>query len=299
MSDFLSRLAGRALRQTPVLEPLVASWQAPLEAGEMLAPDFEVADESERRAPGQRALDRRSPMGVGRRAEARDVGVVAAAALPGDPVLRSRATARTPTERGVDTVVEVEPAAAQLVVDAKEPMVAAPEAVVVNRASARSAEDYTRTEDYQGEAHVQRPEGTPAPAVGALEEFGPPRERVVEHETTVREEPGVVVERTPAVDRPRQSSPSVSQARREEPAAPGRTTVEHAREEIEPGGVARPRHELHVPAAEAPTITVSIGRIEVRAAPAAPAVPARAAEPRKGPRLSLDEYLAQRNGSQR
>ena len=29
MSDFLTRLAGRALQQTPVLAPLVAPWTAP------------------------------------------------------------------------------------------------------------------------------------------------------------------------------------------------------------------------------------------------------------------------------
>jgi hypothetical protein len=30
VSDFLTRLAGRALQQTPVLEPLLAAWTAPL-----------------------------------------------------------------------------------------------------------------------------------------------------------------------------------------------------------------------------------------------------------------------------
>jgi hypothetical protein len=46
-----------------------------------------------------------------------------------------------------------------------------------------------------------------------------------------------------------------------------------------------------------PTITVSIGRIEVRAAQPPLQAPAPRVERRKG--LSLDEYLAQRNGSSR
>jgi hypothetical protein len=68
-------------------------------------------------------------------------------------------------------------------------------------------------------------------------------------------------------------------------------------EEREPAA-ARPvrRAGSEEPAAQQ-TITVSIGRIEVRAAPAvAPAVAPRV-ERRKG--MSLDEYLAQRSRSQR
>jgi len=56
--------------------------------------------------------------------------------------------------------------------------------------------------------------------------------------------------------------------------------------------------------AAAPTIKVTIGRIEVRAVPAAstalpPAPPAQPKSARPGPKLSLDDYLKQYNGRQR
>jgi hypothetical protein len=47
-----------------------------------------------------------------------------------------------------------------------------------------------------------------------------------------------------------------------------------------------------------PTIQVRIGRVEVRAI-MSPAPPPRPKPPRRGPTLSLDEYLKQRNGGQR
>jgi hypothetical protein len=47
-----------------------------------------------------------------------------------------------------------------------------------------------------------------------------------------------------------------------------------------------------------PTIQVHIGRVEVRAI-MSPAPPPRPKPPRRGPTLSLDEYLKQRNGGQR
>lgn len=47
-----------------------------------------------------------------------------------------------------------------------------------------------------------------------------------------------------------------------------------------------------------PTIRVTIGRIEVRAISATPDAP-RPASPRPGPALSLDEYLKQRGGNER
>jgi hypothetical protein len=54
------------------------------------------------------------------------------------------------------------------------------------------------------------------------------------------------------------------------------------------------------PEPPAPTIRVSIGRIEVRAITPPPAPPVqRARSARPGPELSLDDYLKQRNGRQR
>jgi len=125
----------------------------------------------------------------------------------------------------------------------------------------------------------------------------------VGQQTTVREEVGArAVDRIPpAAEEPTVRQRSVGQGpRAEEAAAPAGSNVVLRREEAAaPEPLTRRRHELPVPAAESPTITVSIGRIEVRAAPAEPHIPARAAAPRPGPRLSLDEYLAQRTRSQR
>jgi hypothetical protein len=57
---------------------------------------------------------------------------------------------------------------------------------------------------------------------------------------------------------------------------------------------------MTAPEPPAPTIQVSIGRIEVRAITPPPASPVqRARSARPGPELSLDEYLKQRNGRQR
>ncbi len=60
---------------------------------------------------------------------------------------------------------------------------------------------------------------------------------------------------------------------------------------LEPSGA--PRH--HIPAPPAPAIHVTIGRVEVRAVP--PPAP-KVAQPAR-PKLSLDEYLAQRAGGSR
>jgi hypothetical protein len=51
-------------------------------------------------------------------------------------------------------------------------------------------------------------------------------------------------------------------------------------------------------AGQAPTIRVTIGRIEVRAS-VPPAAPARQQPPRRQPALPLDEYLRRRNGGAR
>jgi hypothetical protein len=51
--------------------------------------------------------------------------------------------------------------------------------------------------------------------------------------------------------------------------------------------------------AEPPTITVTIGRIEVRAAPTAPLPAPTTVAPRQDSRLSLDEYLARRSEGRR
>src|SRR5712691_10509524 len=218
MSDFLSRLAGRALRQTPVLEPLVASWHAPL------APALEAPDEQEVHRSSGGALG--SPQAaVSRQSERRRAAVVPQTALPRGPVPRMGATAHRTIERVMHT--DVESAATLQAVDSREPIVAAPGAVVVNRASAKNS-DHVGTEDYQGEVRVQGPlEVTPALTVKAGKRDGPQREAVLARDSTIpavlardsttpvvlaQDSPLPVaadapVEQSQAVDRPRASSP--------------------------------------------------------------------------------------------
>ena len=50
-----------------------------------------------------------------------------------------------------------------------------------------------------------------------------------------------------------------------------------------------------VPPAEPPVIRVTIGRVDIRAIHAAPAVPARAPAPERRPLVSLEAYLSQRD----
>jgi hypothetical protein len=64
-----------------------------------------------------------------------------------------------------------------------------------------------------------------------------------------------------------------------------------------PPAARRTRAEPEAP--HQPTINVSIGRIVVRAAPPAPRTPLPTAAPPNDPRVSLDQYLAERSGSRR
>jgi hypothetical protein len=288
VSDFLVRLAGRALRQTPVLEPLVASLHAPLEVSSPLAPEHEA--EVHRSARGAPALP--PPATVRLPAEAEDVAVAALSEppLPNRSQLSTRMTVQTPTRRASDPVTDVGSAIAPEVVDSTEPVLAdaAPGAVVVDHPSGRPAH-HTRTEEDQAKAGTALPpqQRFSSPAIGAL------RESAVVRDTTRRELAGARVEPTPpAADEPTVRQRSVRHAQAAQGAATERSNVEHPRGEIEL------RHEVHEPA-EPATITVTIGRIEVRAAPGEPRVQPRVAEPRPGPRVSLDDYLTQRSGSQR
>lgn len=115
---------------------------------------------------------------------------------------------------------------------------------------------------------------------------------IVRQETTRRTTIHHTVERQ-AVERPKEAAGAVADGRLQRPTDALRPILPSA---IRP--VATPRTERPARPAAAPTIQVSIGRIEIRAQQAAPAAQARPARP-SGPKLDLEQYLAGRNGSGR
>jgi hypothetical protein len=110
--------------------------------------------------------------------------------------------------------------------------------------------------------------------------------------------------RRPNAERGRPERPETERpaAERQGPAVQrGRLEVERGRDDdLWLGGNALARRgRAVVEPGQAPTITVTIGRIEVLAAPAEPMIAPPAAEPRRGPLLTLDDYLSQRSGATR
>jgi hypothetical protein len=297
MTDFLTRLAGRALRQTPVLEPLVASWTAPVD--DIDSPEaFDEPGWAER--PAAVHQPRRAP--GGRVATQAPVpGAVAVA--PGSsaaPVRRvahrEPAAAMQPQEQPAEVEVEA-PHAAAATTDAApvtEHAAATPQA-----APART--EHTRVELRQVAQPVVR-----GNASAVVHETPALLERNQQQQTTVRLVPAAGPERAEAVaaaaprrELVRHDAPAVADAlASERPPLAGlaQPRRHHAGLEDSPG----PRRAAADQRSEPPTITVSIGRIEVRAAPSPAPLPVAAppARPRTPPRVSLEDYLAQRSGKQ-
>lgn len=113
----------------------------------------------------------------------------------------------------------------------------------------------------------------------------------------VRAEPTVAAARArlenmirPAVaDNTQQTAPSPGPSGGELAAAP----------EILPAPTPLPERRTGAPQADAPTVEVHIGRIEVQAAKASPTPPAREPPGPRRPALSLDDYLRRRSGGPR
>jgi hypothetical protein len=314
MSDFLTRLAGRALQQTPVLAPRVPAWSSPLESSEPVLGEEDVSSRLAV-APAQHALNRLLDD-----AAPTVSGSVAwpGAAVARDTAVNTIAAPRLPAARSADMPVHVErvavreaaatasatPAPApgrQEHVAARAAVVQAAQVPQVRKRAASAADEL------EHEKHVAWPQAGSA----QLETRGaqrnarlPTREPLGE----IREqESAPVADAHEVADRRVEWEPAapaqvVGPRREGEEADVGRPGGEGARRPRDitaPPGVTRPRHALDVEPGP-PTITVSIGRIEVRAAPAPVRAPEPAPEPRSAPpRLSLDDYLAQRRGSAR
>ncbi len=93
--------------------------------------------------------------------------------------------------------------------------------------------------------------------------------------------------------RPKQSAAQATPTRpgSPPPATTGRREVVAGG--VDPGHIERLRISPNEPANERPIVRVTIGRIDVRAAPA-PSAPARKPAPRSEPKLTLDAYLKSR-----
>src|SRR6266542_268911 len=115
MSDFLTRLAGRALRQIPVLEPLAPSWTTPL----AVAPETEEVEAQVQHGVWPAAV-----------AMPQDAAAVEAPPLPDWPPMRSTLNLGLPG-RVTTGLVEVE-----AVVPAPPQVVAAPAPAVAQRRTA-------------------------------------------------------------------------------------------------------------------------------------------------------------------
>lgn len=76
-------------------------------------------------------------------------------------------------------------------------------------------------------------------------------------------------------------------------------TRPHIAARPEPNGTPRKDQRETATEASSPTVRVTIGRVEVRAAPATPPPARRSSGAKPGPALSLDDYLKQRKGGRR
>lgn len=315
MSDFLGRLAGRALGTAPVVKPRVASRFAPDPA----APPLGEEGGWERSAEALTASEI-EPARQGRASARGPRGDVAPDDARTSPALHVHAPERLapPSAREPQAMVDegappsLAPRPARVEADGAEARVSAldgPRAPRVapeieadssvdpaaerapSTAPERPAPPRPASIERSGEGHVAR-SPTAADATGSRRALGdaPPASAVAAPRAArvqPREGAG------PGASRERAGLALVSE---EEallmPPARGaaRPTMEVAIEPRAGAPVTTPRGQSVEPAApQAPAILVRIGRVEVRAAPQAPARPA---DPRRPELLGLQDFLA-------
>jgi hypothetical protein len=311
MTDFLTRLAARVLGQTPVLEPVVPSWHTPIDARELAFEEEEKAEASSWlawRAPSVGRLGetpRAAPALVMGRTEV---------AAPSTPVVNGGVTVGTPPRRGMGA--RAESAVLGALLEDVELVPQASDSAARRTAGTRRSQMVANEEPRQEESDSGRVLAAAAKAPAATERavtgLVAAQAAAAGREAAVA--PAVDVERASGVDGPtaaRRSSARgrgvLEEAATERREQAGRRLPEPggSGRQVQPGNTSLDGRRAAQPARrrgpetvqQPPTITVSIGRIEVRAAQPPLQAPAPRAERRKG--LSLDEYLAQRNGSRR
>jgi hypothetical protein len=301
MSDFFTRLAGRTLGRTPVIQPFIP-------------PKFALGATEEPEAHGPE----RPASGKQKKSEA----------ARGE---------KTPQERAFPTLFSARPEPVSAVTAERHSMLVRTSVgpVVQSRASVTgrdvhsvAADPGTGIEPVRKHRAVRGPTDTVdagrpghGPAQGIRETLSPVMDRDRSMDTTpdgpAVSAPSLRQERGPAVPEcTTESKPDTPSARRGPHERAGRegpgpeTTTEsdgHAR----PPSIVRPspdprgtpagpmaergRPAAAEPSSRRPTIRVTIGRVEVRAVLQGTPPPQPAAA-RRGPALSLDDYLARRNG---
>ena len=325
MSDFVTRLAERAMGTSPIVRPLIASMFAPEPASHLMEPEVPermprpqtppdtptlVPDQAELEdaeleneepdtsaTPQSSAPDAASPAPPepSRHAPTSGQEDLDAPATPGPPRRQRDAGEAGPLETGMESRQEVRQ---NLSAPGSRPLRSGEtleRAVVAERDPSRATEEAPRR---------LVPEGSTSDSFTA--EDGPGR--VMLGPTLALAELARVTTEAPAppsgADDPLNTG--------EETPAPEIIPTHRAAQGAAPVIVPRivrhqpgqrqesspPESQVLAPEPPAPTIKVAIGRIEVRAV--TPPAPAQRETPaRPGPLLSLDDYLEQRNGGHR
>lgn len=248
MTDFMHRLASRALGDEPALSPRLPSWFEPV-AG-TAAPAFDTG-EAEAPRVMQQAIAQAEP--VAAPSPETRMHAAPAQAMPARQVMSS-------------TPPPAPPIAARRIASAERGLAAV---------EPREAQRPARNEP------VPTPHAAPMPPADALRAAPvavPVRAEIAKADAPVRAKPptGVLVPPTTSVFAPAQHGNAPREPLNETRARGRETTA---------GRAAAPAE---------PVVHVSIGRIEVRAAPVPAAAPSRRREERASG--GLDDYLRQRHG---
>jgi hypothetical protein len=267
MSDFLSNLAAKNLNRAPIIQPRLLARFEPAPARRMPTSSPSFDPEALERVESVESEVPRSPIVAQRHTPINSFS-------PIEPQPRSIESPLRPAS----SLLRVEPQT--IAPRLPEPLRAEPREVVnvteIRSVIERPVIHASTTERLIIEKEAQAPDRT-TPPIGAetTAKSSPP-----EDHAAIRPRPIVtpVIERI-VQERGDRSQPPPIQTE----LTPRETSTVHKMEQAPP-------------AAEPPTIHVTIGRIEVRAT--TPAVPAKQA-PRSSSALSLDEYLRSREGGKR
>lgn len=280
MSSFLTSLAARALEATEAVETVQPRPVARFEAASVPEPrslELPVAPDPVE----EDSLPQPPPAPVPRRAAARR-----GAPRPESPMLRADPEVRQAEQ----------PAAGQAVVRSKPPPpgqpepTAAPPVPISSRAAPPPA-------DPAAPSVAIRPHLLPGGPPTARAEGAAPRQRIAENPRFRPPDPAAAETCSPALlPAPPHHRPTSLAERSLEQVAPPLVPAQAL-----PSPTYAPGHDVLAAPEEPnrePAIHVTIGRVEVRAVPAPPPAPTRSAAP-AAPRLTLEDYLRERNGGGR
>lgn len=267
MSDYLTWLVERSLGSAPQIEPLIAPLHAPLD--ELLDEPIESIAEASRPAKPamQFADDDPVPGEATRRGNVEEVKEGAAADEPARMEKEPHRRSTKPLELRTDSPIEARPD----FLHREKPL---PQAPSHQSSSAPASPEPAR-------ASVPL-----APSVPSREE----RPRLVAQ--------SAIKKRLAAADESRGSPPPPGEIARL-PAGPTGIVVHPRIDPLRQTPASSSLSAERPSSKEPPAIHVTIGRVEVRAVTSAPTPPKRAPASPATLRISLEEYLQQRNGGRR